>query len=117
MNKLIERTLEWNTSRGNTKETLNWGLEVAMLKEELSELDVSTNDVDRLDSLLDLVFVAYGSLGKMGLSTDTISKAYDIVVTANESKGSTKNSDGKIQKPEDFASPEEQLSLLLYPVD
>lgn len=114
---LINRTIEWNTIRGNTSDTLNWNLEYKMLLEEVSELDDATNDVDRLDALLDTLFVAYGSLGKMGLSADKINQAYEIVLKANETKSATKNAEGKITKPADFVGPEEQLSLLLYPVD
>lgn len=116
-NSLINRTIEWNTIRGNTPETLNWNLEYNMLLEEVNELDEATNDVDRLDALLDNLFVTYGTLGKMGLSADKIAQAYEIVLKANETKSATKNSEGKITKPDNFVGPEEQLSLLLYPVE
>lgn len=116
-NDLIKRTIEWNTIRGNTPDTLNWKLEFNMLQEEINELQEANNDVDRLDALLDTLFVAYGSLGKMGISADKINSAYEIVLKANESKSATKDENGKIAKPIDFVGPEEQLSLLLYPVD
>ena len=35
--KHIERTIEWNTIRGNTPDTLNYQLEIDMLQEELDE--------------------------------------------------------------------------------
>lgn len=111
----IERTLDWNTNRGNTPETLDWELEVAMLQEELDELKAATTDVDRFDALLDLKFVLTGSLGKMALTPPQIVSGYESVILANEMKGTQKSPSGKITKPdgwEQFA-PEPHLQKIL----
>ena len=54
---LIERTIEWNIIRGNTPETLDYQLEIAMLQEELDEFKQAVEQGDRVamfDALLDL---------------------------------------------------------------
>lgn len=109
----IERTIRWNHIRGNTPDTLNWDLEVAMLQEELDELKAATTDVDRFDALLDLKFVLLGSLGKMNLVPEQIVDGYEAVIAANETKSSTKNADGKITKPDNFVGPEATLERIL----
>jgi len=109
----IEQTIAWNTTRGNTPDTLDWDLEVAMLQEELDELRDATTTVGRLDALLDLKFVIGGTLGKMPLTADRIVDAYQLVLDANETKSATKNAAGKITKPADFVGPEAKLQALL----
>ena len=37
----IERTIYWNTVRGNTPDTLNYQLEIDMLQEELNEFKLA----------------------------------------------------------------------------
>ena len=109
----IDRTIKWNTDRGNTTDTLNWDLEYNMLKEELEELNEATAEVDKLDALLDLIFVATGSMGKMGLTAYQIVDAYELVMKANEAKSKTKNAEGKIVKNADFQPPEPALQKIL----
>ena len=114
--ELLERTISWNTTRGNTPDTLNWPLELDMLQEELDELRlaVSQNDeVGCFDALLDLKFVVTGTLGKMALTPPQIVDGYEAVMAANETKSSSKNADGKITKPADFVGPEPKLQALL----
>jgi predicted HAD superfamily Cof-like phosphohydrolase len=109
----VERTIEWNSTRGNTPDTLDWKLEIDMLQEELDELKVAHLPVDRFDALLDLKFVLTGTLGKMGLSTEKIIDGYEAVLTANESKSATNHVCGKITKPLNFQEPEPILQLIL----
>ena len=114
--ELLQRTLTWNTARGNTPDTLDWSLELDMLQEELDELRlaVSQNDeVGCFDALLDLKFVLTGTLGKMALTPPQIVDGYNAVLSANETKSSTKNADGKITKSIDFQGPEPKLQSLL----
>ena len=114
--ELLERTIAWNTTRGNLPETLNWPLELDMLQEELDELRlaVSQNDeVGCFDALLDLKFVLTGTLGKMALRPPQIVDGYEAVMTANETKSSSKNATGKITKPADFQGPEPKLQVIL----
>lgn len=112
----IERTIEWNTTRGNTPDTLDYSLEIAMLQEELDEfkLAVEQNDqVGMFDALLDLDFVRIGTLGKMQIDAYTQVDGYEAVLTANESKSAQKNAAGKITKPANFVGPEPELQALL----
>ena len=116
--KHIERTIEWNTIRGNTPGTLNYQLEIDMLQEELDEFKLAVSQGDRVamfDALLDLDFVRIGTLGKMGISPLIQVEGYEAVLQANESKSSTKNAAGKITKPADWEqyAPEAKLQELL----
>lgn len=114
--ELLERTLAWNTTRGNTPDTLDWSLELAMLQEELDELKLAVlhnDEVGCFDALLDLKFVLTGTLGKTGLTPSQIVDGYSAVLSANEAKSSTKNVHGKITKPADFQGPEPKLQALL----
>ena len=114
--KHIERTIEWNTIRGNTPDTLNYQLEIDMLQEELDEFKLAVSQGDRVamfDALLDLDFVRIGTLGKMGIHPLAQVEGYEAVLQANESKSSTKNAAGKITKPADFVGHEAKLQELL----
>ena len=112
----IERTIKWNTVRGNTPDTLDYQLEIDMLQEELNEFKLAVeqnNKVAMFDALLDLDFVRIGTLGKMQINVYTQVDGYEAVLKANESKSSTKNAAGKITKPDDFVGPEAELAKLL----
>lgn len=116
--KHIERTIEWNTIRGNTSDTLNYQLEIDMLQEELDEFKLAVSQGDRVamfDALLDLDFVRIGTLGKMGIHPLAQVEGYEAVLQANERKSSTKNAAGKITKPADWEqyAPEIQLQTIL----
>ena len=85
-----------------------------MLQEELDELKEATEDVDRLDAIMDLKFVLTGTAGKMGLTDEQYTKAYECVINANEQKSETKDSNGKIIKDKTtFVSPEPLLQEIL----
>ena len=112
----IERTIKWNTVRGNTPDTLDYQLEIDMLQEELNEFKLAVAEGDKVamfDALLDLDFVRIGTLGKMQIDPYTQVDGYEAVLKANESKSSTKNTAGKITKPADFIGPEAELAKLL----
>jgi hypothetical protein len=112
----IRRTLEWNAIRGNTPDTLNWSLELAMLQEELDELAIAVqknNRVGIFDALMDLEFVLRGTCGKFGLTPSMQVAGYEAVISANETKSSTKNAEGKITKPLNFVGPESELQKIL----
>ena len=112
----IERTIKWNTVRGNTTDTLDYQLEIDMLQEELDEFKLAVAKGDKVamfDALLDLDFVRIGTLGKMQIDPYTQVDGYEAVLKANESKSSTKNAAGKITKPTDFTGPEAELAKLL----
>ena len=112
----IERTIEWNTIRGNTPDTLDYQLEIDMLQEELDEFKQAVEQGDvvaMFDALLDLDFVRIGTLGKMRIAADLQIAGYEAVLEANSTKSATKNSEGKIVKPINFEGPEPRLQLLL----
>lgn len=112
----IERTIYWNTVRGNTPDTLNYQLEIDMLQEELDEFKLAVEQGDKVamfDALLDLDFVRIGTLGKMQIDAYMQVDGYEAVLKANESKSSSKNAVGKITKPVDFVGPEAKLEAIL----
>ncbi len=107
-------TIKWNHDRGNTPDTLDWNLEIAMLQEELDELKTATEDVDRLDALIDLNFVLKGTLSKMNLAPEDIVDAETVVLHANQQKSKVKDSNGKIIKDKStFIEPEPELQKIL----
>ena len=76
--------------------------------------DVELDKVDRLDKALDIIIFAVGSIFKLGLTPEQLTKALDIVCDANLQKLSVgKDEFGKQLKPKDFASPEAKLKKLL----
>lgn len=112
----IQRTIEWNTIRGNTPDTLNWDLEISMLQEELNELSTAVlenDDVKIFDALMDLEFVLRGTASKFGLTAEMQIAGYDAVISANETKSASKNALGKITKPDNFVGPEAELQKIL----
>ena len=111
--EIWEATAKWNTDRGNPRGVINYDLEYDMLLEEVNEFKSATTDVDRLDATLDLIFVAIGTLHKLGLYPAQKVDALQIVLDANKQKSATKSADGKITKPTDFQPPEPKLQLIL----
>lgn len=112
----IERTVSWNTIRGNTPDTLDYQLEIDMLQEELDEFILAVKKGDKVamfDALLDLDFVRIGTLSKIGIRPAQQVDGYEAVIRANEQKSSTKNAAGKITKPRDFVGPEAALAKIL----
>jgi predicted HAD superfamily Cof-like phosphohydrolase len=108
----VKRICKWNTDRGNVRGEIDKNLEQGMLDEELEEFKDAESAVDELDALVDLIFVAIGSMHKLGLNPQEIEKAINIVCDANDKKLSDKKK-GKIAKPKDFTGPEEELQKIL----
>lgn len=72
------------------------------------------SDVDRLDKACDAVVFAVGSMAKLGLTSQQITRALNIVMDANIQKlGMPRDSQGKLLKPADFEGPEPKLQALL----
>lgn len=86
----------------------------AALDKELSGYEDIT-DVDRLDKACDAVVFAVGSMAKLGLTATQITRALNIVMTANfkKLKGKTCDEYGKLMKPDSFVHPQEELQKLL----
>ena len=72
------------------------------------------NDVDRLDKAIDAIVFAVGSIAKLGLTPEQISRAISVVTNANLQKLSMpKDEFGKLTKPVDFVGPEVELQKIL----
>jgi predicted HAD superfamily Cof-like phosphohydrolase len=74
-------------------------------------------NVDRLDKACDAIVFAVGSMAKLGLNPQEITKALNIVMSANMAKlGCKKDEHGKLMKPDNFDelyAPEPKLRKLL----
>lgn len=71
-------------------------------------------NVERLDKACDAIIFAIGSMAKLGLDHHAITKALNIVNDANKAKlGMSRDSEGKLLKPEGFVGPEVKLQELL----
>ena len=80
----------------------------------IDEHKFSIPDVDRLDKACDAVVFAVGSMAKLGLKPQEITKALNVVMHANFAKlQCPKDEFGKLTKPADFVGPESQLQLIL----
>ena len=72
------------------------------------------SNVERLDKACDAIIFAIGSMTKLGLDHHAITKALNIVNDANKAKlGMSRDSEGKLLKPEGFVGPEVKLQELL----
>lgn len=75
------------------------------------------SNVDRLDKACDAVVFAVGSMAKLGLNPNQITRALNVVMTANNAKlQCPKDEYGKLTKPEDFDekyAPEPKLQAIL----
>lgn len=71
-------------------------------------------DVERLDKAIDALVFAVGSMAKLKLTPEQITRAISVVTQANLQKLSMpKDEFGKLQKPVDFVGPEAQLQSIL----
>jgi predicted HAD superfamily Cof-like phosphohydrolase len=102
---ILQRVFDWNEQRNNT--TYDRTLEVKMLIEELQEYVEAADEVQELDAIADLLFVAAGTLFKFSEKhgIDPV-RALEIVCNANDAKGTDKDSHGKIRKPNWFSKPD-----------
>ena len=106
-----KKCIEWNESFGNTRWMwIDPYLETDMLQEELNELTeamCSNDPVETIDGAIDLLFVVQWTLHKLGLTSDQITKAYDIVCESNMSKlWAKKNLEWKVTKGNNFIAPD-----------
>ena len=83
-------------------------------RELIKGLRFEGSDVDRLDKAIDAIVFAVGSIAKLGLTPEQISKAISIVTNANLQKLTMpKDEHGKLTKPDDFVGPEVELQKIL----
>ena len=111
-----------NTSVGNSKlAELSSSMDLPLVDAKLVSRVItdqagtfSGTDVDRLDKACDAVVFAVGSMAKLGLNPQQITKALNVVMKANFQKLSMpKDEHGKLTKPENFVGPEADLQKIL----
>jgi predicted HAD superfamily Cof-like phosphohydrolase len=104
-----KRVIDWNVKAGNLQGDIDYELEVNMLKEELMETMVAMNNNDKIeivDGLIDLIYVATGTLHKLGLDNTQIIQCFHEVCDSNDSKMPfEKDVDGKIKKSKNYFKP------------
>lgn len=75
METCFQRVCTWNKLRYDRE--FNRELLVALLKEEFEEWVDATEDVDRLDGLMDVIYVAMGGLWKLDLTEEQMGQAHE----------------------------------------
>jgi len=132
----LQEIFFWNQKRGNLPNQIDVALEHYMLLEELYEgmgipnpkteakafmaslLErddlIPVSETELLDSIIDLQFISHGTLYKMNLSPEQSIDAMQAVIDSNNSKGSKKDTSGKIIKDlSSFVPPEPALQQIL----
>ena len=89
-------------------------LRAKWMREELMEFKAANNTVDQVDAMIDLIYLALGTLVEMGVKPDV---PFNIVHEANMGKlwadGKPRLVDGKVKKPEGWESPEGKIEAWL----
>lgn len=114
MKDIINRVINWNSERYDQE--FDHRLTRNLLKEETLEFEESVNDVDRLDALVDTIYVALGAMWKLGLNDKQIQAAILAVCDANDTKLAAKtasNIKASIDKGVGFIPPEARLQEIL----
>ena len=115
INAFIARITSWNRQR--YAQEYNQDLTVDLLYEEIGELNEATTDVDRLDALVDVTYIAIGAMWKLGLSEPQIVAAIHAVCDANASKRvdsmTPSHIKANLDKGPDFIAPEPRLQEIL----
>jgi predicted HAD superfamily Cof-like phosphohydrolase len=114
----IEEALEGLPSVANLAEVVNAKSDkpkdVARKIVEIANDGPSPSDIERLDKACDAVVFAIGSMAKLGLTAQQITKALNIVMDANTAKlAMPKDQFGKLMKPDNFVGPEAKLQAIL----
>lgn len=106
---LRDLTLSFDGPKNTSRAIVSW-------MQRDSEVDFEISDVDRLDKACDAIVFAIGSMCKLGLDHYAITKALNIVNTANKAKiDMPRDEHGKLLKPDDWEkyAPELLLQKLL----
>jgi predicted HAD superfamily Cof-like phosphohydrolase len=114
MSREIRRIIYWNAAR--YKQEYSPKLTNSLLDEELEELRVAKTDVDILDALIDITYVAIGAMWKLGLNSEQIEAAINVVCDSNDSKtakATASHIKANIDKGEGFIRPEPRLQEIL----
>jgi len=111
---MISRIINWNKARYPQKFVKN--LQMQLLVEEVEEFIYANKEIDELDALIDIVYVAIGAMWKLGLSAGEITKAIHIVCDSNDSKVVVQTAPhikANIAKGPEFIPPEPRLQEIL----
>lgn len=114
MPKFIERVISWNSKRYS--QIFSSALTFSLLDEENLELLDAEQAVDKVDALVDIIYVATGALWKLGLNAEQIERALMIVCDSNDSKSVAKTDPhikANTDKGSSFIPPENRLQLIL----
>lgn len=105
----VQRVIDWNVACWNYNGDFKPELEKKLLLEECQEfIDAVDNKQlhEIVDGLADVIFVAVGSLHKLGFDAKTIEAFMQEVCDSNFSKfPMSKNGDGKVQKWPNYTKP------------
>lgn len=114
MNNCIPRITYWNSQR--YKQVFDHKLTFRLLDEEVDELYRASTDIDKLDALVDIVYVAIGAMWKLGLSPEQITQAIHVVCDSNDSKEVERVEafvKANMNKGPNFVPPEPRLQEIL----
>lgn len=75
MNNIYQRVVNWNSKRYDR--AYNHKLTLSLLREEYHEWLQSKTDVDHLDALCDVIYVAFGALWKLDINQETMDAAFE----------------------------------------
>lgn len=84
MKTIIERVIHWNSERYDQE--FDHRLTRNLLREETLEFEAAVKEVDRLDALVDTIYVAIGAMWKLGLNDKQIQAAILAVCDANDTQ-------------------------------
>ena len=109
--KVKEFHKKFNMHIGNgeiDKETIKLGFKLIVEKyEEFITAYFKEDWIETVDAIVDMIFVLYGMLVRMGVDGDYL---FDVVWQANMAKeGGEKREDGKLLKPEGWVQPQEKI--------
>ena len=110
----IQRVIDWNAARYEQQH--DDALTENLLEEEITEFVLAQTQVDRVDALLDTIYIAIGALWKMGFDADGIEEAFNIVCDSNDTKTVEKTPSfikANMTKGKNFVPPEPKLKELM----
>lgn len=106
----IDKCIQRNEEAGNNRWDIDTKLEVAMLTEELEEFAEASraqDEIEMVDGLIDIIFVAVWSLHKMWFTEDQIILFWEEICNSNFTKlPFQKAPNGKIMKSPNYIAPE-----------
>lgn len=110
----IPRIVKWNSLRYD--QVFDHNLATKIMAEEFVEFIKANEEVDILDALVDMIYIAIGAMWKMGLDEWQIAAAIEAVCDSNDSKEVNRvapNVKANIVKGANYFRPEERLQEIL----